>query len=87
MILAFTIKSFQSGIEGGSRNPMRQVPHRTLKADVLDSCKCSPVSTDRKMEGKDAFYDRINLVSGQKPRQTEGGIRQSITRSYLQEMS
>lgn len=86
MILAFTIKSFQSGMEGGSRDPVCQVSHRTLKADVLDSCKCSPFSTDRKMEGKDAFCDRINLVSGQKPHQTKGGIKQSIARSYLQEM-
>lgn len=61
-------------------------PHRTLNADVLYSFKLSPFSTDRKMEEKDAFHNRINFVSGPKPCQTGGGNRRSITRRYLQEM-
>ena len=45
-------------------------PHRTLNADVLYSCKLSPSFPDRKMEEKDALYDRIRLVSRQMPFQT-----------------
>lgn len=84
-------ESFQPGMQGKRWSPC--VPRaadaaltepRMLTCFIPTNSLHSP--SDRKMEEKDAFYDRINLVSGQTLCQTVWRRKQAIYhRSHLQE--